>query len=121
MGAYSDPLMGLTVFLKNTMIAVLREEKTIHANPFSFALSTVSLLFCLADSFSFAFFFLSFYFRFPPSLFRSVSFALSLSLSLGGSFAGCAEGDPVLSEGQAANHRSGGEHEWLRLSFMQGH
>lgn len=41
-------------------------------------------------------------------------------LSLGGVAAGRTKGDPVLSEGQAAHHRSGGEHERLCLSIMQG-
>lgn len=39
---------------------------------------------------------------------------------IGGVIAGCEKGDPFLSEGQGANHWSGGEHERLCLSFMQG-
>lgn len=44
-----------------------------------------------------------------------------VKLSLGGIAAGRAKGDQVLSEGQAAHHRSGGEHERLCLSVMQGY
>lgn len=61
---------------------------------------------------------------FFPLLFFSVIFLISKLflhfLSLGGVAAGRTKGDPVLSEGQAAHHRSGGEHEWLCLSIMQG-
>lgn len=39
---------------------------------------------------------------------------------IGGFLAGREKGDPVLSEGQAANHWCGGEHERLCLPFMQG-
>lgn len=48
-------------------------------------------------------------------------FAVVVKLSLGGIAAGRAKGDQVLSEGQAAHHRSGGEHERLCVSVMQGY
>lgn len=48
-------------------------------------------------------------------------FVVVVKLSLGGIAAGRAKGDQVLSEGQAAHHRSGGEHERLCLSIMQGY
>lgn len=48
-------------------------------------------------------------------------FVVVVKLSLGGIAAGRAKGDQVLSEGQAAHHRSGGEHERLCLSVMQGY
>lgn len=45
---------------------------------------------------------------------------ICVCVCVGGVAAGRSEGDPVLSEGEAADHRSGGEHERLRLSQMQG-
>ena len=47
--------------------------------------------------------------------------SVSSALRAGGVVAGRAEGDPVLSEGEAAHHRSGGEHERLCVPQMQGH
>lgn len=66
------------------------------------------------------FFFFSFFISCFASLFWS-SAADPLFFSLGSVTAGCTKGDPILPEGEAADNRSGGEHERLRVPKLQGH
>lgn len=93
-------------------MAALGEGKTNSINPFAFSIFTG-----VTDSSPS----LSCFFPPTPLLLLFFHFAFHGSLPLGGVAAGCAEGNQVLSESQAAHHRSGGEHERLRLSQMQGH